>query len=85
MKRYESYCVGPCPQGCIGSYCPYYRSLHLYCDKCGELVDKLYSGSSEYNEICQSCAEEEMREALDDIDFKELCDIFDFSEVRYTE
>lgn len=82
MTRYESDCVGPCPQGCIGSACPYNRVLHLYCNKCGESVDKLYAGSDEYAELCESCAEEEMKEAVGDMSFSELCDYFGYCEVN---
>ena len=56
MIRYEDMCVGPCPQGCMGSGCPY-KSVPVYsCDECDEEhePDDLYV----YNDgrhLCKSC------------------------------
>lgn len=44
MIRYENECVGPCPQGCMGSACRYRNVPHYYCDNCHEefAPDELY-------------------------------------------
>lgn len=36
MIKIENDCVGPCPQGCMGSGCPYRHARHYFCDECGE-------------------------------------------------
>lgn len=81
MIKYKNDCVGPCPQGCIGSACRYRDVPYFYCDKCGEETDKLYSGSDGYDELCECCAKEEMKKSIEDFDFDELCEFFDYSEV----
>lgn len=54
--RYEDECVGPCPQGCMGSACPYRNVPHYYCDECGEEYDpeELYDNGGG-NFICRDC------------------------------
>lgn len=55
MFRVENNCVGPCPQGCMGSGCPM-RYVHVVsCDRCGAEVDpeELYVYDDE--ELCRDC------------------------------
>lgn len=43
MITYEDECVGcHTGMGCLGSACPYRNVKYLYCDKCGDDVEKLY-------------------------------------------
>lgn len=60
MIRTENDCVGPCPQGCMGSACRYRNVLHFYCDKCGGEVDEdeLYEDSVAGGHICKDCLSE---------------------------
>lgn len=82
MVSYENDCVGPCPQGCIGSACRYRNVPYHYCDRCGEETDTLYSGSETYDELCKACVEEEISEITKEtFSFEELCEIFNYSEV----
>ena len=54
MITYEDECVGcPTELGCLGSACPYMNVPHLYCDKCGSDVEKLYKYKGV--EICEEC------------------------------
>lgn len=53
MIKYENDCVGPCPQGCIGSACPYSKVPHLFCDECDEEVDKVYEVDGK--QVCYDC------------------------------
>lgn len=54
MITYEDECVGcPTELGCMGSTCPYRNVPHLYCDKCGDDVEKLYKYDGQ--EICEEC------------------------------
>ena len=38
---------------CMGSACPNRNVKHLYCDKCGDDVEKLYKYDGQ--EICEEC------------------------------
>lgn len=61
MVKYENECVGcPTELGCLGSACPNRRVLHLYCDECGEEVDKLYEYDSQ--QLCIDCIEASLEE-----------------------
>lgn len=55
MLRIEDECVGPCPQGCLGSSCPYRHVHRYYCDQCGEEVhpEELYEYDDE--QLCAHC------------------------------
>lgn len=55
MVKIENDCVGPCPQGCMGSRCPKRRTPHFYCDKCGEEFqpEELYDVDGEM--LCDDC------------------------------
>ena len=55
MIRYENECVGPCPQGCMGSGCPYRHIPHYYCDKCGSEVDPDELHEDGNGHICMDC------------------------------
>ena len=56
MIRYENECVGPCPQGCMGSACRYRNVPHFYCDYCHDECDPedlyYYEGDDMY---CKDC------------------------------
>lgn len=52
MVKYENECVS-CGFPCRHDACRYYRVKHLYCDKCGCEVDKLYILDDE--ELCDEC------------------------------
>lgn len=54
--RFEDGCVGPCPQGCIGSSCLNRHLLFLTCDKCGYDVDELYA--TDNGQVCLDCLRE---------------------------
>ena len=48
MITYEDECVGcPTELGCMGNACPNRDIKHLYCDKCGDDVEKLYKYDGE--------------------------------------
>lgn len=55
MVRIENDCVGPCPQGCLGSACPKRAVPYYYCDCCGESFDpdELYDYDGEM--YCAEC------------------------------
>ena len=56
MVKYENECVGPCPQGCLGSACGNRHVRHYYCDECGEEFEPeelYYNGGGKF--ICQDC------------------------------
>lgn len=53
MIKYEDECVGPCPQGCMGSSCPYKSVPHLYCDKCNDEQEEVYEVDGEH--VCLDC------------------------------
>lgn len=55
MITYENECCGCAVPGypCIGSACPNRNVPHMYCDMCGEEVEKLYKYDGE--EICEDC------------------------------
>lgn len=55
MMKIENDCVGPCPQGCLGSGCPNRHAQHFYCDRCGdeERPDRLYDFNGEM--LCKEC------------------------------
>lgn len=54
MITYEDECVGcPTEMGCMRSACPNRNVKHLYCDKCGDDVEKLYKHDGQ--EICEEC------------------------------
>lgn len=58
MIIYEDECVGcPTELGCMGNACPNRNIKHLYCDKCGDDVEKLYKYDGQ--EICEDCLLEE--------------------------
>lgn len=56
MITYENECVGPCPQGCMGSSCRYQHVPHYFCDECGEEFDPedLYENGGD-SMICTEC------------------------------
>lgn len=60
MVKYEDECCGCATENypCIGSACPYRHVKHLYCDKCGEDVEKLYKFDGK--ELCGDCALKEL-------------------------
>lgn len=57
MIRYEDECVGPCPQGCMGSACKNKHVPHFYCDACGCEVDpdELHEDGVKGGHICMDC------------------------------
>ena len=66
MIRYESDCVD-CADGCHG--CGLKRETpHLYCDECGEYVDKLYK-FTDGRELCTDCLTEEFEEVKAEEDY----------------
>lgn len=55
MVKYENECCG-CAKlfaACIGNACPNRNVKHLYCDKCGCEVEKLFVYDEE--ELCRVC------------------------------
>ncbi len=61
MRRYENDCVG-CPQGCIN--CGRKSVLHLYCDRCEEEVETLYTIDGN-EELCEDCLKKETELDID--------------------
>ena len=59
MVKIENDCVGPCPQGCMGSGCPYRNTRHYYCDECGAEVDTGELREYDGRELCAECLLEE--------------------------
>lgn len=55
MITYEDECCGCATPSypCMGSSCPYRNVKHLYCDNCGDDVEKLYKYDGK--EICEEC------------------------------
>ena len=54
MIKYENECVGcPTELGCMGNACPNRNVRHLYCDKCGDDVERLYEYNGE--KLCAEC------------------------------
>ena len=54
MIKYENECVGcPTELGCMGNACPNRNVRHLYCDKCGDDVEKLYKYNGQA--LCAEC------------------------------
>lgn len=62
MVKYENECCGCAVPAypCMGSACPNRRVPYLYCDKCGEEVDKLYEYDSQ--QLCIDCIETSLKE-----------------------
>lgn len=52
MVKTENQCVD-CVLPCMGDTCPYRNVRVLYCDNCGNEVDKLYLYEGE--ETCEDC------------------------------
>ncbi len=52
MRKIENECVD-CGKPCM-VYCPLRNVEHLYCDRCGADVEKLYVGDSS-EELCLDC------------------------------
>lgn len=59
MIRYEDECVD-CAMYCLGSSCPKRHVKHLYCDKCGADVEKLFVLDGV--QLCEECLHEELEE-----------------------
>lgn len=57
MVKYEDECVH-CGDRCLGSSCPNLHVKHLYCDKCGEDVERLYDFDGK--ELCGDCVLKEL-------------------------
>ena len=54
MIKYENECVGCSSElGCMENACPNRNVPHLYCDKCGDDVERLYEYNGE--ELCVEC------------------------------
>ena len=55
MVKYENDCIGCAAPGypCLGESCRYRNVKHLYCDDCGDDVDKLYCVDDQ--ELCEDC------------------------------
>lgn len=67
MIMYEDECVGcPTEMGCLGNSCPNRNVKRLYCDNCGDDVDKLYD--VEGSELCEDCAIQDYLDSLDKIE-----------------
>ena len=47
-------CVGPCPQGCMGSSCPYQHIPVYICDECGDEDVELYE-FDDGRQLCENC------------------------------
>lgn len=62
MFKYEDECCGCCSAiekyPCRCSACPNLHVKHLYCDKCGEDVEKLYEFDGK--KLCSGCALKEL-------------------------
>ena len=57
MIEYRDECVGCPPEDdCLGTICQNRNVRHLYCDECGDEVDRLYKVENE--EICEDCLKE---------------------------
>lgn len=54
MVKIVKDCVGPCPQGCIGSSCPYQHIQVWICDECGDEDVELFE-FDDGRQLCQSC------------------------------
>lgn len=55
MVKIENDCVGPCPQGCMGSGCPYRNARHYYCDECGDEVGAEELREYDGRQLCSDC------------------------------
>lgn len=62
MVKYENECVGCATETypCIGKTCPKRSVRHLYCDLCGDDVEKLYILNGE--ELCIDCVIDSLEE-----------------------
>lgn len=62
MFKYEDECCGCCSATekypCLCSACPNLHVKHLYCDKCGEDVERFYTFGSK--ELCGDCVLKEL-------------------------
>lgn len=60
MVKYEGECCGCATEAypCLGNMCPNINVKHLYCDKCGEDVGKLYEFDGK--ELCGGCVLKEL-------------------------
>lgn len=60
MIKYQNDCCGCAVPAypCLGDSCPLRHSRHLYCDKCGDDVEKLYYLNGE--ELCKNCVLEKL-------------------------
>ena len=55
MIRVENDCVGSCPQGCMGSGCPYRNVRHYYCDECHEEFGPGELREYDGKQLCEKC------------------------------
>ena len=62
MVRIENDCVD-CGLPCLGEMCPNRNVRHLYCDKCGKEVDKLFVYKNE--QWCEECITEDILNELE--------------------
>lgn len=55
MITYEDECCGCAAPAypCMGDECPNRNVKHLYCDKCGDDVERLYKYDGQ--EVCEVC------------------------------
>lgn len=60
MITRENNCVD-CGRPCWGESCPYVGEIHIYCDTCGEDVEKVYDVDGEH--MCEDC----LKSAFDEI------------------
>lgn len=60
MRRFENDCCGCAVPGypCLGPSCPNRHVEHIYCDVCGEDIDKKNLVEEGGNDYCLDCWEE---------------------------
>lgn len=89
MIKFENECVGcPAGMGCLGSGCPHSHVPYMYCDKCGDEVEKLYDTCE--GQLCEECAGSD-KEDYTVIDEDNVCnfasyeeyDVYDHADLAY--
>lgn len=58
MVEYEDECVSCGVKPCFGDSCPNHHVRRLYCDECGDEVEKLYVYDAD--ELCSYCVLEKL-------------------------
>lgn len=62
MVKTENQCVGcPTEMGCMGSACPHRNVEVVYCDHCGDEIDRDEVYEVDGEDLCENCLKDKFR------------------------